>query len=144
MILTSASGGILFNEFPSVHNREPAPAWMVGYLGAVLIVLIGLCVLSVKQETKASKRQQSQHASGSSSGGEASVDDVESGSGSGSGGDGDGDAPPVAPPPAAAANAAAALSLAWGPHAPSLFFACGGLARTHEAVADLKRGDQQR
>lgn len=63
MILTSASGGILFGEFAAVAHREPAPLWLLVYAVAVLIVIGGLVVLSSRQEAKTQIRQTSREAS---------------------------------------------------------------------------------
>jgi len=57
MILTSASGGILFSEFAAVARRAPAPLWLVVYGCAVLVVLVGLVFLSSKQEAKAARQR---------------------------------------------------------------------------------------
>ena len=59
MIVTSASGGILFSEFAAVLHRAPAPLWLVVYCVAVLIVMSGLVVLSSRQERRAQERRRS-------------------------------------------------------------------------------------
>ena len=55
MLLTSASGGVLFSEFEFVARRDPAPLWLVVYGVAVLIVMVALVWLSSRQEAKAQK-----------------------------------------------------------------------------------------
>jgi len=57
MLLTSASGGILFSEFAAVAHRAPAPLWLVMYGVAVLIVLCGLVVLSSRPEAQVAQRR---------------------------------------------------------------------------------------
>ena len=57
MVLTSASGGILFNEFAPIAQREPAPVWIIVYSLGVVIVMVGLVVLSSRQEAKAMRRE---------------------------------------------------------------------------------------
>ena len=53
MLLTSASGAILFDEFSAVARRHPRPLWLVVYGCGFFIVLVALAFLSSRQEVKA-------------------------------------------------------------------------------------------